>query len=106
MMNNCDKIKVVNNMKKIKVNNNNYLLIKEEKESFDEKEFLEKCTDYFYEYDYIVGDYAYSKLRLKGFNKKTNKNFKKINDYNNIDKYIKENCAYNCKYYILEKENN
>ena len=46
---------------------------------------------------------------LKGFNKKKNKNFNKINDYNNLDKYIKENCAYGCKYFVLEKiseENN
>ena len=36
------------------------------------------------QYDYIVGDIAYSKLRLKGFNNKSNKNFNKINDYKNI----------------------
>ncbi len=92
-------------MKKIKVEDNSYNLIKNENDGFNEEEFLEKCTDYFYEFDYIVGDYAYSKLRLKGFNKKTNKNFKEINDYKNLDKYIKENCAYNCSYFVLEKEN-
>lgn len=95
-------------MKTIKVEENNYKIIKNENDGFNEEEFLEKCTDYFYSYDYIVGDYSYSKLRLKGFNKKTNKNFNKINDYNNLDKYIKENCAYGCKYFVLEKvkENN
>lgn len=93
-------------MKKIKVEEVEYKLIKNEKDGFDEKEFLEKCTDYFYSFDYVVGDYAYGKLRLKGFNKKTNKNFKSINDYNNLEKYLKENCAYGCKYFVLEKENN
>lgn len=92
-------------MKNVKVENTNYSLIEDKDQGFDEKEFLEKCTDYFYTFDYIVGDYAYSKLRLKGFNKKTNKNFNKINDFNNLDKYIKENCAYGCKYFILEKNN-
>ena len=85
---------------------NKYNVIKDESSIFNEEEFVEKCTDYFKDFDYIVGDIAYSKLRLKGFNKKTNKNFNKINDYANLDKYIKENCAYGCKYFVIEKENN
>ena len=63
-------------------------------------------TDYFDCYDYIVGDWAYNKLRLKGFNKKNNKFYKEINDYNKVDSYIKNNCAYGCKYFILEKLEN
>ena len=54
---------------------------------------------------YIVGDIAYSKLRLKGFMKSTNKDVKSFNNYDNIKKYINENCAYGCKYFILEREN-
>ena len=34
-----------------------------------------------------------------------NKNYNKINDYQNVEKYIKENCAYGCRYFILEKIN-
>ena len=67
--------------------------------------FVNKFTNFFAQYDIIVGDIAYSKLRLKGFNNKDNKNFNKINDSKNIEKYIKENCAYDCKYFILEKIN-
>ena len=87
----------------IEVENNKYKLIKDYREAFDKNLFLDKYTSFFENYDYIVGDIAYSKLRLKGFNTKNNKQFNKINDSNNIDKYIKENCAYNCKYFILEK---
>ncbi len=87
----------------IEVDNNKYKIIKDYRDAFDEEMFKEKYTSFFEEYDYIVGDIAYSKLRLKGFNKKDNKNFNKINDYSNVDKYIEENCAYGCKYFILEK---
>ena len=87
----------------IKAENNEYKLIKNYKDGFDEELFKEKYTSYFENYDYIVGDIAYSKLRLKVFNKKDNKNVNKINNYNNVEKYIKENCAYDCKYFILEK---
>lgn len=82
-----------------------YKLIKNNKECFNLEEIEEKITDYFKDYDYIVGDYAYSKLRLKGFTKKFNKLNRDINDFENVDKYIKENCAYGCKYFILEKNN-
>ena len=82
-----------------------YKLIKNNKECFNFEEIEEKITDYFKDYDYIVGDYAYSKLRLKGFTKKFNKLNRDINDFENVDKYIKENCAYGCKYFILEKIN-
>ena len=90
----------------IEVLDNKYKIIENKEECFSKEEFKEKITDYFKEFDYIVGDYAYSKLRLKGFNKKGNKYINTINDFNNLEKYIKENCAYGCKYFILEKENN
>lgn len=82
-----------------------YKLIENYRDAFIEEEFLSKCTDYFKDFDYIVGDIAYGKLRLKGFNKKDNKGFKDINDFDRVKSYIDENCAYGCKYFILEKEN-
>lgn len=90
----------------IKVENNEYKLIQNYKDGFDEEMFKERYTSYFENYDYIVGDIAYSKLRLKGFNKKENKNVNKINNYKNVETYIKNNCAYDCKYFILEKIEN
>ena len=89
----------------IEVENNKYKLIKDYREAFDSELFLQKYTSFFEQYDYIVGDIAYSKLRLKGFAKKGNKLFNKINNYENVEKYIEENCAYGCKYFILEKIN-
>ncbi len=83
-----------------------YELIENVRDAFNEEEVLSLCTDYFKDYDYIVGDIAYSKLRLKGFTKKGNKFNNKINDYERVDKYIEENCAYGCRYFILEKEEN
>ena len=89
--------------KVININNSNYFLIKNYRDGFNESEFMEKCTDYFYDYDYIVGDIAYGKLRLKGFYDSKNKKVKKINNYNNIDKYLNEDCARDCRYFILKK---
>ena len=87
----------------IEIEKNKYKLIKDYKNAYDDDLFKEKYTSFFENYDYIVGDIAYSKLRLKGFNKEGNKNLNKVNDYKNVEKYIKENCAYDCRYFVLEK---
>lgn len=88
---------------KIELNNQQYELIKNYKDAFNEEEFLQKCTDYFYDYDYIVGDIAYGKLRLKGFYNENSKKVNKINNFKNLDIYLKNNCANDCKYYVVKK---
>ena len=65
---------------KITINDVTYEVVKNEKEAIDEEVLKEKITDYFDSFDYIVGDWAYGKIRLKGFNEKTNKNFKQLNE--------------------------
>ncbi|MCX4249519.1 MAG: DUF1027 domain-containing protein [Bacilli bacterium] len=89
---------------KIKLNNLEYEVVKNYRDGFDKESVEEKTTEYFSEYDYIFGDWAYGKLRLKGFYKKDNKKVTKINNVENLEKYIKENCAYDCKYFLLEKK--
>ena len=88
---------------KVEINNITYEIIKDYKEGYNEEEFKQKCTDYFYDYDYIVGDIAYGKLRLKGFYDEKNKKANKINNYKNLDNYLKINCAPDCKYFIAKK---
>ena len=90
-------------MKKVVVENIEYELVTDYRDSFDQEEFESKYTDYFYEYDYIVGDYAYNKLRLKGFYDEKNPKCSKINNIKNLEKYLKDNCAYGCKYFELKK---
>lgn len=89
--------------KDIKVNGINYKILENEKDSIDIEVLKEKITDYFDGFDYIVGDWAYSKLRLKGFYKKDNKNCKSFNNIDNLKSYLKEYCAYGCSYFVLEK---
>lgn len=87
----------------IEIESKKYKLIKEYKDGFDLDTLLSKWTDYFDDYDYILGDFAYDKLRLKGFCNENNPKFNSINDIKNLNKYIKENCAYECRYFVLEK---
>ena len=90
-------------MKVIEVENQKYELIKDYKNGFNLDEFQNSYTDYFEDYDYVVGDIAYSKLRLKGFYDSQNKKVKEINNYDNLNKYLEEDCAVDCLYFILKK---
>ena len=87
----------------INIGDKNYELIENYRDCFEKQEFEELFTDYFYDFDYIIGDYAYNKLRLKGFYEDTNKKSKDFNKISNKDKYLKDNCAYSCRYFILKK---
>ena len=90
-------------MKYVIINDKKYELLKNYKDGYDYDESSNRITDYFDTYDYIVGDWAYGKLRLKGFCKKENKIFNELNDFSKLDEYIKNNCAYECRYFVLER---
>lgn len=90
-------------MKQITINKVPYNIIKDDNNIINVDELSEMITEYFEPFDYIVGDIAYSHLRLKGFNKKDNPQFKPLNDYSKVDEYIKNKCAYGCKYFIIGK---
>ena len=88
---------------KIVLDDNEYELIENYKDGFNLEEVKNKYTDYFEPYDYIFGDYAYDKLRLKGYYGSNSKNKNEINDIKGLDDYIKNYCAYGCRYFLLKK---
>ena len=90
--------------KEVVINNQKYEITQDEKNSFNKEVVEEKLTEYFGDFDIIVGDWAYGKLRLKGFNNKNNKNFKELNNADKIGEYIEKYCAYGCKWFQLEKK--
>ena len=98
-----DIIIIGDNMKKVVLFEEEYNIVKDEHEVFNLEEVASLATDYFKPYDYIFGDYSYGKLRLKGFYDENNKNSNKINKLSYLDSYIKDFCAYNCKYFLIEK---
>ncbi len=87
----------------VTINDKNYDILENVKDALDMTIIKDKITDYYDEFDYIVGDWSYGKLRLKGFNDKDNKNFNNINDSSLIKSYIEDYCAYGCKYFILKR---
>ena len=90
-------------MKTVTINNKVYELVENFNDGFDLTETESKLTDYFDDYDYIFGDWAYGKLRLKGFCDSKNPKYSNINNIENKDKYLKDNCAFGCRYFLIKK---
>ena len=90
-------------MKKIEINGINYEIIRDDNNCINKDELAEKITDYFEPFDYIFGDYAYDKVRLKGYYDSNNKQVSKINDIKYLDDYIENYCSYGAKIFLLKK---
>ncbi len=92
-------------MKMVEINGISYEVIKNDNDCLSDVDLSEKITDYFDRFDYIFGDFAYEKVRLKGFFDSKNKKASKINDIANLDDYIKNYCSYGAKTFLLKKTN-
>ena len=50
-----------------KIGQDYFEVIKDDQKSFDEERFAARYSEILDKYDFIVGDYGYEQLRLKGF---------------------------------------
>lgn len=86
----------------IKINNQLFELIEEYRECFDEEKFVGRYSDILDKYDYVVGDYGYDQLRLKGFYKDSNKKAELSKRFSTIQDYLLEYCNFGCPYFIAQ----
>lgn len=89
--------------KEYEFNNQKYIVENDEHDIFNYEDVKELVTDYFSAYDYIFGDITYNKIRLKGFCDKKNKKANKTNKIEDLPDYLKNYCAYKCKWFLLKK---
>ena len=90
-------------MKNIELNNKKYEIVRNDEDCFNIEEIADRVTDYFNDYDYILGDYAYGKVRLKGYYDSQNKKATKINDIKYLEDYIRNYCCFGAKTFLLKK---
>lgn len=80
-----------------------YKLIEEYKDAFDLEMMEERYTDYLLKYDYIVGDIAYEKLRLRGFYEDHRKGVPIDMKISNLEDYLIEYCSFGAAYFVFER---
>ncbi|MGO3050359.1 DUF1027 domain-containing protein [Staphylococcus casei] len=87
----------------IKVNEQYFEIIEDYRASFDEETFANRYSDILDKYDFIVGDFGYDQLRLKGFYNDTNKKAELSKRFSTIQDYLLEYCNFGCPYFILRR---
>ncbi|HHU18721.1 MAG TPA: YutD family protein [Bacilli bacterium] len=80
-----------------------YQLVENYKSGFDKKVFTERYSDILAKYDFIVGDWGYDQLRLKGFFDDQNPKATFDTKVAAIDDYLLEYCNFGCAYFIVKR---
>lgn len=80
-----------------------YEIIEEFKNGFDEDALHERYSEILKKYDFIVGDWGYDQLRLKGFYKDNNPKSTYDTKIIFLEDYLYEYCNFGCAYFVLEK---
>ncbi|MGM9988664.1 MAG: YutD family protein [Bacillaceae bacterium] len=87
----------------ISINNACYEVIEERNNGFDEEAFKARYSDILNKYDYIVGDWSYDQLRLKGFYEDSNSRATFETKISSFEEYLYEFCSFGCRYFVLKK---
>lgn len=83
--------------------NKQYELIDEFREGFDEEALKARYSDILSKYDYIVGDWGYGQLRLKGFFSDEHNKATYDTRVSTVKEYLYEYCNFGCAYFVLKK---
>ncbi|CEG28427.1 YutD family protein [Bacillus sp. B-jedd] len=87
----------------IMVNNVAYEVIEDYRDGFNEEAFKERYSEILARYDYIVGDWGYGQLRLKGFFDDQNQKATFDTKISTITEYLYEFCNFGCAYFVVKK---
>lgn len=87
----------------VSIGERQYILVHNHREAFDSERLGERFSDVLSRYDYIVGDWGYDQLRLKGFFSETNRKATPDQRIDTLEDYLYEYCNFGCAYFVLER---
>lgn len=85
------------------INGQPYALVANYHDGFDKEKLAVRFSDILFKYDYIVGDWGYEQLRLKGFYAENNKRAHRDQLINTLQDYLYEYCNFGCAYFVLQR---
>jgi uncharacterized protein YutD len=85
---------------------NAYSLMHEHKSGWNPEAFRERFSEVLERFDYIVGDWGYNQLRLRGFYRDGHPRATKESSISSFVDYINEYCNFGCAHFVLTKLDN
>ena len=80
-----------------------YRIAVDYREGFDAERLGERFSEVLSRYDYIVGDWGYDQLRLKGFFRAEDRKSNPEQRIDTLEDYLYEYCNFGCAYFVLER---
>ncbi|MDR2465250.1 MAG: YutD family protein [Streptococcaceae bacterium] len=87
----------------VKIGERDFRLVTNHREGFDAEKIAERYSDILQRYDYIVGDWGFEQLRLKGFFDTETKKGERHQKIDTLQDYLNEYCNFGCAYFVLEQ---
>ena len=87
----------------VQVGKRTFHIVHNYREAFDAEKLEQRFSDVLDKYDYIVGDWGFEQLRLKGFFSTSRKKMLADNKIDHLEDYINEYCNYGCAYFVLRR---
>ena len=78
-----------------------YVLVKNYRDGFRTDKLKERFSQILTKYDYIVGDWGYDQLRLRGFYESGSTKGTPSQNIDRLMDYLYENCNFGCAYFVL-----
>lgn len=100
---NAAKVEVVEDGK-IQIDNQLYTIVANYRDAVDAEAIAKRYNSIFNKYDYVVGDWGYDQLRLKGFFHDKNARASQDKKISFLEDYLYEYCNFGCAYFVLEKD--
>lgn len=87
----------------VQVGQRTFHIVHNYREAFDAEKLEQRFSDVLDKYDYIVGDWGFEQLRLKGFFSTSRRKMLADNKIDHLEDYVNEYCNYGCAYFVLRR---
>ncbi|MBA1393743.1 DUF1027 domain-containing protein, partial [Lactobacillus sp. XV13L] len=98
----ADVVQISSN--KIKINQDLYTIAVNHGDELDTRRLAMRYNTVLRKYDYIVGDWGYGQLRLRGFYDNERPQAKLDQKIATLQDYLLEYCNFGCEYFVLERD--
>lgn len=83
------------------LNGHQYVILDNYREAFTPEAFADRFSPFLSKYDYLVGDWGYGQLRLRGFYAADNPLFDRERSLKTAWDYLYEECNFGCAYFVV-----
>ncbi|WP_042352223.1 YutD family protein [Bacillus massiliigorillae] len=87
----------------VTINNLQYEVVEDFRNGFNEEAFKARYSDILNKYDFVVGDWGYGQLRLRGFFEDQNQKASFDTKISTLSEYLYEFCNFGCPYFVVKR---